>query len=213
MPRPTRRQPGWCARASRQRAWMAAMEDREVYDPQAALTPIEEPQRRRSTLLTGEGRVGLSFGGSGTGRLLPAEGWIACALASARACRQPSECGGTAGGTGGRCGTGDASVQALRCHLLHPSMLGHAEHVCRHCSLPLHPGQRVLRAAGVLRVRCVTQSPSVLPLLSARGAADCSCCLQNRAACGAQCSRGSHRMAPHRVLQRQPGRSLLHEGT
>ena len=29
------------------------MEGQEVYDPQAALTPIEEPQRRRSTLLTG----------------------------------------------------------------------------------------------------------------------------------------------------------------
>ncbi|KAI7835665.1 hypothetical protein COHA_010404, partial [Chlorella ohadii] len=31
---------------------MAGMEGQEVYDPQAALTPIEEPQRRRSTLLT-----------------------------------------------------------------------------------------------------------------------------------------------------------------
>ena len=30
------------------------MAGQEVYDPQAALTPIEEPQRRRSTLLTGE---------------------------------------------------------------------------------------------------------------------------------------------------------------
>ena len=190
---------------------MAAMEDQEVYEPQAALTPIEEPQRRRSTLLTGEARASLYLGDLGlgdscqrrAGSLVP---WHAHALAV-------SHLMWGHGGRRRRPLRGDASVQALRCRcpLLRPSMLNPAGHVCR--SLPLHPGQRVLRAAGVLRVRCVTQSPSVLPLLSARGAADCSCCLQNRAACGAQCSRGSHRMAPHRVLQRQPGRSLLHEGT
>lgn len=163
---------------------MAAMEDQEVYEPQAALTPIEEPQRRRSTLLTGEARASLYLGDLGlgdscqrrAGSLVP---WHAHALAV-------SHLMWGHGGRRRRPLRGDASVQALRCRcpLLRPSMLNPAGHVCR--SLPLHPGQRVLRAAGVLRVRCT--------------------------ACGALRSRGPHSMAPHKVLQRQPGRSSLHEG-